>query len=92
MLNLKVPISIFKEGKTYIAYSPVLDLSTSGRTVVLVEKRFAEAVKLFFEELVEMGTLDDVLSSLGWEKVRSKWSPPVPISNEFTNVSIPFSH
>ena len=67
--SVNVPVIFMKEGKSYIAHSPVLDLSTSADTYEKAQKRFPEAVKIFFEELAEMGTLDVVLSGLGWKKV-----------------------
>ncbi|MFA5715517.1 MAG: hypothetical protein WC998_07245 [Candidatus Paceibacterota bacterium] len=42
---------IFKEDKHFIAYSPNLDLSTCGRTIEQVKKRFKEVVEIFFEEV-----------------------------------------
>mgnify|MGYP001573716529 FL=1 len=81
-LNLQLPISIFREGKYFIAYTPVLDLSTSGKNYEEVKKRFKEAVSIFFEELVKKGTLDEVLESLGWQKIKKQWSPPPLISQE----------
>ncbi|HEV7424631.1 MAG TPA: hypothetical protein VGO21_05625 [Candidatus Paceibacterota bacterium] len=57
-----LPITIFKEGKSYVAYSPALDLSTSASTYKKAQARFSEIVKIFFEELGEMGTLDSVLT------------------------------
>ena len=81
-LNLQLPISIFREGKHFIAYTPVLDLSTSGKNYDEVKKRFKEAVSIFFEELVKKGTLDEVLESLGWQKIKKRWSPPNLISQE----------
>ena len=64
-LNLQLPVSVFKEGKHFIAYTPVLDLSTSGKNYEEVKKRFKESVSIFFEELVKKGTMDEVLESLG---------------------------
>ncbi|MBI2405254.1 hypothetical protein HYV22_03700 [Candidatus Gottesmanbacteria bacterium] len=90
-LDVRLPVSIFKEGDTFIAYCPVLDLSTSAKTFEQTQKRFTQAVEVFFEELLEMGTLDEVLSSYGWTKTQSRWNPPLPISHEFTNVSIPLT-
>lgn len=58
-LTMKVtnlPITIFKEGKSYVAYSPALDLSTSAATYKKAQTRFSEIVELFFEELSEMKT------------------------------------
>ena len=67
-LNLQLPVSIFREGKHFIAHTPVLDLSTSGKNYEEVKKRFNEVASIFFEELVKKGTLDEVLESLGWQK------------------------
>ena len=80
-LQIGLPITIFKEGKSYVAYSPALDLSTSASTYKKAQSRFLNATKLFLEELVEMGTLDVVLSGLGWQKVKTSWQPPVVVSN-----------
>ncbi len=67
--SANIPVSFFKEGDAYIAYCPILDLSTSASTFEKVKGRFSEAVEIFFEELVDMGTLDDVLANLGWTKI-----------------------
>ena len=80
-LQISLPITIFKEGKSYVAYSPALDISTSASTYAKAQSRFLECVNLFFEELEEMGTLDKVLSDLGWQKLKTNWSPPVVVSN-----------
>ena len=47
--NVQVPVTILKEDKVFVAYSPVLDLSTSGKTFTQVRRRFSEAVQIFFE-------------------------------------------
>lgn len=73
MLQMNLPITIFKEKKSYVAYSPALDLSTSASTYAKAQNRFSEMTKLFFEELMEMGTLDMVLAGLGWQKVKTNW-------------------
>jgi hypothetical protein len=80
-LQIGLPITIFKEGKNYVAYSPALDLSTSASTYEKAQSRFLDATQLFLEELVEMGTLDQVLTGLGWQKVKTNWQPPVVISS-----------
>lgn len=73
---------IFKEGDKYIAECPILDIATSGKSANLAKKRFGEMVELFFDELEEMGTLEEVLLEMGWTKVESRqvpapyWKPP----------------
>ncbi|MBI5415146.1 hypothetical protein HZA38_06580 [Candidatus Peregrinibacteria bacterium] len=88
-LAFKLPVSIFKEGKQYVAYTYALDLSTSGKSLEQAKARFFEAVTLLFEELVKKGTLERVLLELGWEKKNNKnWFPPVQISNEIETLAL----
>ncbi|MCL5733451.1 MAG: hypothetical protein M1334_02170 [Patescibacteria group bacterium] len=88
IFNLSLPVSVLKENKRFIAYTPALDLSTSGKTYAEVKKHFSEAVKIFFDELVERGTLEETLSNLGWKQIQKKWQPPTVVSNELQSVSI----
>lgn len=87
--NTKLSVSIFREGKRFVAYTPSLDLSTSGKTLKETRKRFEEAAQIFFEELESRGTVDEVLSTLGWKKIESHWQSPVPISHEIKEVKVP---
>jgi len=87
--TLSVPVTFFREGKSFVAYSPVLDLSTSGRSFAQAQKRFLEAVQIFFEETSEKGMLDQVLANLGWTKIRSQWRPPFFVSHRSERVKVP---
>lgn len=87
--SIRVPVSVFREGKRFVAYSPVLDLSTSGKTLPEVRRRFAEAVEIFFEELDDLGTTDEVLANLGWERVKRSWKPPLPVSHNIEDFRVP---
>ncbi len=86
--NFSLSVSILKEGDRFVAYSPAIELSTSGKTHKEAKKRFKEASSIFFEEIIENGTLEDVLKDLGWKKVRKQWSPPVVISQESQEISV----
>lgn len=86
--NLNIPVSIFREGKKYVAYSSALDLSTSGNNYLQVKNRFHECVNIFFEEIIANGTITDVLQDLGWEKVNAEWMPPVLISQKMEKIKI----
>jgi hypothetical protein len=90
-LKISLPITIFKEGKSYVAYSPALDLSTSASTYVKAQSRFLEAAELFFEELAEMGTLDAVLTGLGWQKLKTNWNPPIVVSNYVQPINLSYA-
>lgn len=87
-ISVKIPVQIFKEGKAFVAHSPVLDVATSATSFELVKKRFTEAVEIFFEELSDLGTTNEVLSSLGWVKIKRQWNPPTPIAHDIENISI----
>lgn len=87
-----IPVTIFKEKDTFIAYTPVLDLATSADSFEKVKKRFEEIVALFFEELQKKGTMDDVLSSLGWIKKTQKWQPPVSVSHSIESIRVPYAN
>ena len=88
-INYILPVNIFKEQDTFVAYTQALDLSTVGETFDEVKKNFTEAVQIFFEEIIEKGTLEEVLKDYGWQKVNNQFQPPVQISNEPIKVSIP---
>jgi predicted RNase H-like HicB family nuclease len=68
---------IFKEGETFIAYSPKLDVSSCGNTIDEARKNLKIAVRLFLEEAEKMGTLEDILQESGYEKTDiNVWETP----------------
>jgi hypothetical protein len=81
-IKAAIPLIFMKEKKTFIAYSPALDLSSCGRTFEEAKNNFIEALRIFYEECISMGTLNEVLESCGWERINKKWSPPSFISEE----------
>lgn len=88
-LSLQVPVIITKQGRRFVAYTPVLDISTSGKTEKEVKGRFEELVGIFFEEIIQAGTTHDVLSELGWRKEQKKWMPPKLISTKSIGLRLP---
>ncbi len=90
-MEVKVPVITFREGKTFVAYTPSLDLSTSGKDIEQLKERFGEAVEILFEELLEKGTLEEVLYELGWKKINKGWTPPTPVSHEMEEIKVPVS-
>lgn len=69
-------INIFKQGSFYVAYCPVLDLSSCGKTKDKAFKMIEEAIEVFFEEIdkkTNQVKADQVelLTSLGWEVNKS---------------------
>ena len=53
---------VWKEGPTYVSYSPELDVSSCGESVAQARARLREAVTLFLEECSRKGTLDLILT------------------------------
>ncbi len=90
MLQFQLPVSILREGKVYVVYTSALDLSTSGKTFDEAKNRFDEVVHIFFEEILKKGTFEEVLAELGWQKIHSKWIPPVVVSQEFQNIQVTY--
>lgn len=87
--SYKLPVTITKQGRRFVAYTPALDLSTSGKSIKDVQKKFEEIAYVFLEEIFESGTANDVLSELGWTKIQKKWSPPKIVSSASIGVSVP---
>ena len=72
---MQLQVNFIKEGITFVAYAPALDLSTSGKTEAQAKKRFEEIVRMFFEDLVQKNTLAEVLTDLGWKaNKRHAWN------------------
>jgi hypothetical protein len=90
-IKTTIPVICFTEGKKVVAYSPALDLSSCGDDEEQARKRFAEAAEIFLDEIVEMGTVDEVLSECGWTKSpdEQSWVPPVFKSCSNESVLIP---
>lgn len=88
-LEVNIPVSVLKEDKRFIAYSPALDLSTSGKTYNEVQRRFKEIVEIFFEELIKKNALEEALKELGWKRIRSKLVPPIVVSQEYQTIQLP---
>jgi predicted RNase H-like HicB family nuclease len=82
-------VTIFREGKTFIAYSPALDLSSCGSSEQEAKRMFTEAVEVFFEELIAIKTVDATLKDLGWTKKKGQFQPPEIVKQAVVNVMVP---
>ena len=61
MQDISYTVHTFKEGGTYVAYVPELDLSSCGATTDDAQRSIREAVQGFLETTAAMGTLDEIL-------------------------------
>ena len=87
-LQFNLPVMILKEKKRFVAYTPALDLSTSGSSYEQAKKRFEEIVHIFFDEIIKNDTLEQVLGDLGWVKTQRQWRSPVVISQETETLKV----
>lgn len=75
----KIRIRVWKDEETgqVIAHSPDFDLTTQGDSENHAIEMFKEALELFLIECAKLGTLEQVLSELGWHEKRPyHWVPP----------------
>jgi len=77
MEDLKFTVHIFKEGPTFVAHVPELDISSCGDSEAQARRNIRDAVSGFLETAKELGTLKDIL-----EERRSYFtrSPDGPIT------------
>jgi len=88
-LSFNLSVVFLREGDSFIAYSPALDLSTAAVSFEKAKARFGEAAKIFFQEIMKKGTFEEVLAELGWQKRNKEWEPPTIISQEMESIQLP---
>jgi len=89
LINFSTPVSIFKEGDVFVAYTPTLDISTCADTLKEVKERFEELVIIYFKELERKNTTAEVLTDLGWQKVKQSWQAPIEIEHQIEDFRVP---
>jgi predicted RNase H-like HicB family nuclease len=88
-VQFSLSVIVIKEGASFVAYSPSLDLSTAADTFDAAKKRFEEAVQIFFEEITQKGTADKALTELGWQKQNNEYFPPMIVGSQTESFSVP---
>lgn len=83
-MRLTYTAQLLKEGNTYVAHAPELDVSSCGDTPEEARRRLHEAVELFLEEAKRMGTLTNILEESGYRRMGDAWEPPEFIGFERT--------
>jgi predicted RNase H-like HicB family nuclease len=86
--KVSISVVVLKEGNSFIAYSPALDLSTVGDTFDEAKLRFQEALRVFFEEIIENGTANKALMELGWQREDKHLVPPVIVGHQTESFSV----
>jgi predicted RNase H-like HicB family nuclease len=71
---------IFREGETYVAYVPALDVSSCGATDEEARRNIRDAVRGFLATSAELGTLEEILEEAGYRREGDRWIPPEFVS------------
>lgn len=87
-MNLGFTVRILKEGDTFIAHVPELDVSSCGDTEADARRNIADAVRGFLETASEQGTLNDILQEAGYRLENGRWVEPELVGVEHMNVGI----
>ena len=88
MIPVEFDMIVLKEEKSFVAYSPELDVSSCGDTVEEAKANLKTAVRLFIEEAEKMGTLEDILTEAGYQKhAAHKWTAPRMVATECVGIS-----
>jgi predicted RNase H-like HicB family nuclease len=66
-MELNLTIELWRKGEWYIAKSPELDFISQGKTTEEAKKNLAEVINIQFQEMEEMGTLEEYLAECGFE-------------------------
>ncbi len=82
---------VWKEGTTFVSYSPELDVSSCGDSVAQARARLREAVSLFLEECSRRGTLEAILAESGFEKRGKSYHPRRIIARAKFRLAVPLA-
>jgi hypothetical protein len=82
---------VWKEGPTYVSYSPELDVSSCGDTLTQARARLREAVSPFLEECSRQGTLEAILAESGFTKRGKSYRPRRILARAKVRLDIPLA-
>jgi predicted RNase H-like HicB family nuclease len=91
-MEIQFTTQIFKEGRTFVAHTRELDVSSCGGTQQRALQNLKEAVRLFLEEAEKMGTLEQILAEAGYLKRKSKLQGPRFITTQRVSMPLPLEH
>jgi len=87
-MNIEFTVQIWKESNQYIAHATPLDVVSSGATPENARNALKEAVRLFLDTAIEMGTLEEILNECGYESSGNNWVSPPWIAIEKQSMAI----
>ena len=66
-MKLKMTMEIWEKPDWFIAKCPELDIVAQGLTIEEAKDNLNEVIQLQFEEMLEMGTLEEFLEECGYK-------------------------
>jgi predicted RNase H-like HicB family nuclease len=91
-MEIQFTTQILKEGRTFVANTRELDLSSCGGSRQKALQNLKEAVRLFLEEAEKMGTLQQIPEEAGYLKRKSKLQGPKLITTQRVSLPLPPEH
>jgi predicted RNase H-like HicB family nuclease len=70
--HVTVPATVEREDDVFVSCCPPLDVYSQGATEREALNNLVEALQLFFETSLEMGTLHQVLAECGFKQTKNK--------------------
>ena len=74
--SLNFTIQIFREGQTYVAHNPELNVSSCGDTIDKAKSNLRDALIGFLKSAQKLGTLKEILEEAGYAQKNKKWIGP----------------
>ncbi len=74
-MKLNITIEVWKKKKCFVARCPELDFVSQGKTRNEARNNLLEVIDIQFEEMADMGTLEDYLAECGYEKRTDMFVP-----------------
>ncbi|MFT5366779.1 MAG: putative RNase H-like HicB family nuclease [Candidatus Latescibacterota bacterium] len=81
-MNIEYTVHIWQESDQFVAHAMPLDVMSSGETTEMSRKALDEAVQLFLDTVLEIGTLEEVLEEAGYIFKEGDWIGPAWVSTE----------
>jgi predicted RNase H-like HicB family nuclease len=87
-MDLGFTVRILKEGATFIAHVPELDVSSCGDTEAGARRNIADAVQGFLQTAKEQGTLNEILQEAGYRFENGRWNEPELVGVEHMSIGL----
>jgi predicted RNase H-like HicB family nuclease len=88
MQDFSFDTHIFREDDAYVAYVPVLDISSCGETDEEARRNIRDAVRGFLAASADMGTLGEILEEAGYRREGDDWRAPEFVSLDRLTMSL----